>query len=219
MSSRFLVLAVDGGAGTGKSTTAHSLSKALNLMHVDTGSHYRAITRALLDLNLHPRDVDKYLNKNNLPLSTEVIDSRSCLLINDIRFDQSILRSPQINEMVSDFSSQASVRGLLFEYQRSQVQVARENNFNGLVMEGRDIGTVILPDADLKIFLEADPTIRVDRRSKDGETDQISNRDKKDASRKIAPLIAANGCIRIDTGKSGIDEVTQSILEVIEKLP
>ena len=219
MSSRFLVLAVDGGAGTGKSTTAHSLSKALNLMHVDTGSHYRAITRALLDLNLRPRDVDKYLNKNDLPLGTEVIDGRSCLLINDIRFDQSILRSPEINEMVSDFSSQASVRGLLFEYQRSQVQVARENNFNGLVMEGRDIGTVILPDADLKIFLEADPTIRVDRRSKDGETDQISNRDEKDASRKIAPLVAANGCIRIDTGKSGIDEVTQSILEVIEKLP
>ena len=219
MSSRFLVLAVDGGAGTGKSTTAHSLSQALNLMHVDTGSHYRAITRALLDLNLRPRDVDKYLNKNKLPLGTEVIDGRSCLLINDIRFDQSILRSPEINESVSDFSSQASVRGLLFEYQRSQVQVARENNFNGLVMEGRDIGTVILPDADLKIFLEADPTIRIDRRIKDGEKDQISNRDEKDASRKIAPLVAANGCIRIDTGKSGIDEVTQSILEVIEKLP
>jgi len=219
MSSRFLVLAVDGGAGTGKSTTAHSLSKALNLMHVDTGSHYRAITRALLDLNLRPRDVEKYLNKNDLPLGTEVIDGRSCLLINDIRFDQSILRSPEINESVSDFSSQASVRGLLFEYQRSQVQVARENNFNGLVMEGRDIGTIILPDADLKIFLEADPTIRVDRRSKDGETDQISNRDEKDTSRKIAPLVAANGCIRIDTGKSGIEEVTQSILEVIEKLP
>ena len=219
MSSRFLVLAVDGGAGTGKSTTAHSLSQALNLMHVDTGSHYRAITRALLDLKLRPRDVDKYLNKNKLPLGTEVIDGRSCLLINDIRFDQSILRSPEINESVSDFSSQASVRGLLFEYQRSQVQVARENNFNGLVMEGRDIGTVILPNAHLKIFLEADPTIRVDRRSKDGETDQISNRDEKDASRKIAPLVAANGCIRIDTGKSGIDEVTQSILEVIEKLP
>lgn len=219
MSSRFLVLAVDGGAGTGKSTTAHSLSQALNLMHVDTGSHYRAITRALLDLNLRPKDVDKYLNKNKLPLSTEVIDGRSCLLINGIRFDQFILRSPEINESVSDFSSQASVRGLLFEYQRSQVQVARENNFNGLVMEGRDIGTVILPDAHLKIFLEADPTIRVDRRSKDGETDQISNRDEKDASRKIAPLVAANGCIRIDTGKSGIDEVTQSILEVIEKLP
>ena len=219
MSSRFLVLAVDGGAGTGKSTTAHSLSQALNLMHVDTGSHYRAITRALLDLNLQPEEVQEYLNKNTLPLDTEVIKGRSCLLIDGIRFEQNILRSPEINKSVSDFSSQSSVRKLLFEYQRSQVQVARENNFNGLVMEGRDIGTIILPDADLKIFLEADPTIRIDRRIKDGEKDQISNRDEKDASRKIAPLVAANGCIRIDTGKSGIDEVTQSILEVIEKLP
>ena len=219
MSPRFYVVALDGGAGTGKSTTAHSLSRALNLMHVDTGSHYRAITRALLDLNLAPGDADEYLNKNSLPLSTEVVDGRSCLVIDGAGFEKAVLRSPEINESVSDFSSQASVRKLLFEYQRSQVQVARENNFNGLVMEGRDIGTVILPDADLKIFLEADPTIRVDRRSKDGETDQISNRDEKDASRKIAPLVAANGCIRIDTGKSGIDEVTQSILEVIKKLP
>ena len=219
MSNRFWVLAVDGGAGTGKSTTAHSLSVALNLMHVDTGSHYRAITRALLDFNLRPDDVDEYLNKNKLSLCTEVIDGRSCLLINDIRFDHAILRSPEINDSVSDFSSQASVRELLFEYQRSQVQIARENNFNGLVMEGRDIGTVILPDADLKIFLEADSTIRADRRSKDGEQDQISNRDEKDASRKIAPLVAANGSIRIDTGKSGIGEVTRSILDFIEKLP
>ena len=147
------------------------------------------------------------------------IKGRSCLLIDGIRFEQNILRSPEINKSVSDFASQSSVRKLLFEYQRSQVQVARENNFNGLVMEGRDIGTIILPDADLKIFLEADPTIRIDRRIKDGEKDQISNRDEKDASRKIAPLVAANGCIRIDTGKTGIDEVTQLILEVIEKLP
>lgn len=219
MSARFLVLAVDGGAGTGKSTTAHSLSKALHLMHVDTGSHYRTITRALLDLNLLPGDVDEYLNKSTLPLRTEVVNGRSCLLVNDCRFDQTVLRSPEINEAVSDFSSKQSIRELLFDYQRSQVEIARENNFNGLVMEGRDIGTVILPDADLKIFLEADPVIRADRRIKDGESDQISNRDKKDASRKIAPLVAANGCVRIDTGKSGIEEVTQSILEVIEKLP
>jgi cytidylate kinase len=76
-----------------------------------------------------------------------------------------------------------------------------------------------LPDADLKIFLEADPKIRAHRRSKDGEKDQILSRDQKDASRKIAPLVAANGCVHIDTGKSGINEVIELILEVIEKLP
>ncbi|MBT3635959.1 MAG: (d)CMP kinase [Opitutae bacterium] len=218
MSSRFYVVALDGGAGTGKSTTAHSLSRALNLMHVDTGSHYRAITRALLDLNISPGDAGGYLNKNKLPLSTQVIDGRSCLLIDGAGFEQSVLRSPEINESVSDFSSQASVRELLFDYQRTQVQVARENNFDGLVMEGRDIGTVILPDADLKIFLEADSGIRANRRIQDGESDQITNRDEKDTSRKIAPLIPANGCIHVDTGVLGIEEVTKSILDVIETL-
>ena len=218
MKPAFIIIALDGGAGTGKSTTAHSLSEALNLLHVDTGSHYRAIARALLDLNLSPDDAAGYLNKNSLPLSTEVIDGRSCLLINDSGFEPAVLRSPEINESVSDFSSKSCVRELLFDYQRAQVQVARENNFNGLVMEGRDIGTVILPDADLKIFLQADPGIRANRRIKDGETDQITNRDEKDSSRTIAPLVPANGCIRIDTGILGIEEVTKSILEVIETL-
>lgn len=218
MKPEFIIISIDGGAGTGKSTTANSLSKALNLLHVDTGSHYRAITRALLDLNLSPEDTEGYLQNNSLPLSTEVIEGRSCLLINNSGFEPAILRSPEINEAVSDFSSKSCVRELLFDYQRAQVQVARENRFNGLVMEGRDIGTVILPDADLKIFLEADSGIRANRRKLDGESDQISNRDEKDSTRKISPLIPANGCLRIDTGLLGIEEVTESILEVIENL-
>lgn len=219
MRSSFLILSLDGGAGTGKSTTAHSLAQTLNLMHVDTGSHYRSVTRALLDLKVTPEGADQYLIKNKLPLDTVVVGTRSWLTVNGNRFNQTALRSPEINDSVSDFSSQESVRGLLFDYQRSQVEVARKNNFNGLVMEGRDIGTVILPDADLKIFLEADPKIRAHRRSKDGEKDQILSRDQKDATRKIAPLVAANGCVRIDTGKSGINEVNELILEVIDKLP
>ncbi len=219
MKPEFIIISIDGGAGTGKSTTAHSLSRALNLLHVDTGSHYRAIARALLDLNLSPDDSEEYLNKNSLPLSTEVIDGRSCLLINDSGFEPTVLRSPEINESVSDFSSKPCVRELLFDYQRAQVQVARENNFNGLVMEGRDIGTVILPDADLKIFLEADSGIRANRRMQDGESDQITNRDEKDTTRKISPLIPANGCIHVDTGVLGVEEVKKLLLEVIEKLP
>jgi CMP/dCMP kinase len=218
MKPEFIIISIDGGAGTGKSTTAKSLSKALNLLHVDTGSHYRAITRALLDLNLSPDDAVEYLNNNCLPLSTEVIDGRSYLLINDSGFEPAVLRSSEINESVSDFSSMPCVRELLFDYQRAQVQVARENSFNGLVMEGRDIGTVILPDADLKIFLEADSGIRANRRKQDGESDQITNRDEKDTTRKIAPLIPANGCIHVDTGILGIEEVTKSILDVIETL-
>lgn len=214
----FIIISLDGGAGTGKSTTAHLLSEALNLLHVDTGSHYRAVTRAFLDLGLSSSQTQQYLNKNELPFSTVIDGRRSCLMVNQTRFKQTDLRSPEINEFVSDFSSQLCIRNLLFNYQRSQVQVARDNNLDGIVMEGRDIGTVILPDADLKIFLQADPGIRTDRRMQDGENDQITNRDEKDTTRKIAPLVPANGCIRIDTGVLGIEEVTKSILDVIETL-
>jgi CMP/dCMP kinase len=214
----FIIIALDGGAGTGKSTTAHSLSESLNLLHVDTGSHYRAVTRSLLDLGVPSAEVQEYLNKNELSLRTEVAGHRSRLVINQKKYDQTELRSPEINELVSDFSSQSCIRNLLFDYQRSQVDFAKDKNLDGIVMEGRDIGTVILPDADLKIFLQADPGIRANRRMQDGESDQITNRDEKDSSRKIAPLVPANGCIRIDTGVLGIEEVTKSILDVIKTL-
>ena len=218
MMPAFIIIALDGGAGTGKSTTAHSLSGVLNLLHVDTGSHYRAVTRSLLDLGLSSAEVQKYINKNTFHLNTEIEGRRSRLVINQNKYNLTDLRCPEINECVSDFSSLPCIRNLLFDYQRSQVQIAKDNNLDGIVMEGRDIGTVILPDADLKIFLQADPGIRANRRIKDGETDQITNRDQKDSSRTIAPLVPANGCIRIDTGILGIEEVTKSILDVIETL-
>ena len=219
MNRKFIIVALDGGAGSGKSTTAHSLSKSLNLLHVDTGSHYRALTKAFLDVKVDPEQVSAYLNKNNLPLGTEIEEGRSYLLLEGKRFENSVLRSPEINRSVSDYASQSCIRELLFEYQRSQIEIARHNKFDGLVMEGRDIGTVILPDADLKLFLEADPAIRARRRISDGESDQIASRDQKDSTRKIAPLIAADGSLRIDTGSLGIEEVTGLILDVIEKLP
>jgi len=219
MKPKFLIISIDGGAGTGKSTTAHSLSEALNLLHVDTGSHYRAVTKALLDLMVTSVEATEYLNKNELSLRTEIDGRRSRLVINQNKYDQTELRSPEINEFVSDFSSQSCIRNLLFDYQRSQVELAKDNNLAGVVMEGRDIGTVILPDADLKIFLEADSGIRANRRIQDGESDQITNRDEKDTARKISPLIPANDCIHVDTGVLDVEEVKNLLLEVIEKLP
>lgn len=218
MKPKFIILSIDGGAGTGKSTTAHSLAESLNLLHVDTGSHYRAVTKALLDLGVSSAEAHEYLNKNELSLVTEVDGRRSCLVINQIMYDQTELRSPEINEVVSDFSSQSCIRKLLFDYQRSQVDFAKESKLSGVVMEGRDIGTVILPDADLKIFLEADSSIRANRRMQDGESDQISNRDEKDTTRKISPLTPADDCIHVDTGILGVDEVKKLLLDVVGKL-
>jgi cytidylate kinase len=214
----FIIIALDGGAGTGKSTTAHSLSTALNLLHVDTGSHYRTVTRAFLDLGLKSFEVNQYLNKKELVLDTQIIGRKSYLIIGQKSYEKDELRSHEINENVSDFSSIESVRNLLFNYQKKQVDIAKLNKYNGIVMEGRDIGTIILPDADIKVFLEADPQIRANRRISDGESDQIVNRDDKDTSRKIAPLVPANGCVHIDTGLVGIQEVTKLILDHLPKL-
>ena len=214
----FIIIALDGGAGTGKSTTAHSLSTALNLLHVDTGSHYRTVTRAFLDLGLKSFEVNQYLNKKELVLDTQIIGRKSYLIIGQKSYEKDELRSHEINENVSDFSSIESVRNLLFNYQKKQVDIAKLNKYNGIVMEGRDIGTIILPDADIKVFLEADPQIRANRRISDGESDQIVNRDDKDISRKIAPLVPANGCVHIDTGLVGIQEVTKLILDHLPKL-
>jgi cytidylate kinase len=214
----FIIIALDGGAGTGKSTTAHSLSTALNLLHVDTGSHYRAVTRAFLDIGLKSCEINQYLNKKELVLDTQIIGRKSYLIIGQKSYEKDELRSHEINENVSDFSSIESVRNLLFNYQKKQVDIAKLNKYNGIVMEGRDIGTIILPDADIKVFLEADPQIRSNRRINDGESDQIVNRDDKDTSRKIAPLVPANGCVHIDTGLVGIQEVTKLILDHLPKL-
>ena len=98
-----------------------------------------------------------------------------------------------MNQSVSQFASHAGVRKKLFNYQRDQLSVAREKGFSGLVMEGRDIGTIILPDADLKIFLIADQKIRESRRNQDGEVDQIASRDELDSSRSLAPLKESDG--------------------------
>lgn len=215
MNSSFCVIAIDGGAGTGKSTTANLLSQKLNLMHVDTGSHYRTVSKFLHDAKVEPDQVEGWLKLNPLTLDSTIESQKSFLSVNDKKFTLKELRSDLVNELVSQYAMNASVRKLLFPYQRNQVHLAREQSFNGLVMEGRDIGTIILPDADLKVFLHADQGIRESRRAKDGENDQISSRDKVDSQRKIAPLRESRGSLRLDTSVLGVEEVYLVIHDAI----
>ncbi len=215
MSKTFHVVAIDGGAGTGKSTTASLLSKRLGLLHVDTGSHYRSITKYLLNKSIEFSRLDEYLEFEKLNLSSKVEDGRSYLAINDKVFSLEELRSAEVNQSVSQFASHAGVRKKLFNYQRDQLSVAREKGFSGLVMEGRDIGTIILPDADLKIFLIADQKIRESRRNQDGEVDQIASRDELDSSRSLAPLKESDGSLKIDSSILGVEEVYLTIAKAL----
>ena len=207
MSKDFHIVAIDGGAGTGKSTTASILSERLRFMHVDTGSHYRTITSYFVKNKIGLEEINKYLARNELNLETEIDERLAKISINGSIFDSAELRNEEVNNLVSSVASISAVREKLFLYQRSQIKVAKENNFQGLVMEGRDIGTVILPDAELKVFLVADQGIREARRRNDGEIDQIESRDRMDSNRRIAPLKESDGSLRIDTTANGVEEV------------
>ena len=217
MKGSFYLIAIDGGAGTGKSTTASILSERLNFLHVDTGSHYRSITRYLLNLGVEPEGAEKYININKLILSSEIEEKKTKLSVDGKSFAKDQLRSKEVNDMVSKFACLPALRNTLFNYQREQVNLAQSHNFEGLVMEGRDIGTVIFPDADLKVFLYADSSVRENRRKRDGESDEIASRDRQDKQRQVAPLKESSGSLRIDTSALGIEEVYETIVTRLKR--
>jgi cytidylate kinase len=217
-STNFQIIAIDGGAAVGKSSTSKGLAERLGLMHVDTGSHYRTLTYALLAAGAdasQPHTIPSELA--SLKLSTEIAGRSARLSINGHVPADSQIRSPEVNAMVSKFAAVPEVRQKLFNYQRSLAELAREQAFSGLIMEGRDIGSVIFPDADHRFFLHADEATRTARRAKEGQTDSIAARDKMDSSRKTAPLVCPDGATLIDTAPYTLEEVIDKIATHIQR--
>ena len=216
MKTEFMIIALDGGAATGKSTTAHLLAKQAHLMHVDTGSHYRALTHLLLQADIPAEDSRIQATLNTITLDTVVDEYMATLEIDGATLDTSSLRSETVNRNVSDYASIPSLREKLKSYQRHQKDVAKAHDFAGLVMEGRDIGTVIFPDADLRVWLEADPSVRKARRASEGSVDTIEERDRLDSGRTHAPLRYSAGALRINTTENPPDTVVNTILKACE---
>ena len=214
----FRSLAIDGGAGTGKSTLSNLLSERNNYLYVETGSHYRAFSWMLMESEIEPEKVNEFIESNSISILSKIIKNKSLITIDQKSFSKEKLRSPKVNQNVSRYAAIPALRKLLFDYQYSQVALAKESGFNGVILEGRDIGTKILPEADLKIFLWADAQIRVRRRSSDGETDSIISRDQMDINRMEAPLVCAEGAIKIDTGQFSPDEVYEQVMRALELL-
>ena len=210
--TRFVRVTVDGGAASGKSSTSRALAAQLGLLHVDTGAHYRSLTRALLEAgadSARPESVEAALR--TIRIGSRIVGRSSRLtLAGELPADES-LRTPAVNAAVSGMAALPSVRRFLLEYQREQVALAREAGFAGIVMEGRDIGSVVLPDAEVRVFLEADADARVRRRAAEGQEDAIGRRDHLDATRKTAPMVCPPGAIRIDNTHLPLAEVVQSI--------
>jgi cytidylate kinase len=207
----FIIIAIDGGAASGKSSSAKILADRFNLLHVDTGSFYRHITYELLRRGVAHTDLPAL--KAALPdlkFSTRLNGRSARMLIGQQPAGDEI-RGQNVNDHVSHYAAIPEVRHVLLGYQRGLVDVAKAHDFRGLVMEGRDIGSVIFPAAEFRFFLHADPTERAKRRAKEGGQDSIAERDRLDSSRKASPLTCPAGAIDIDTTHLTLDQVVEKM--------
>ncbi len=218
--SPFIIVAIDGGAASGKSSSSRTLSERFHLLHVDTGSYYRAITAELLRLGLRADDrpaVQAALA--GLQLGTR-LNGRSAELTIGGRVAGDEIRSREVNDQVSHFAALPELRAALLAYQRGLPAVGRQHQFRGVVMEGRDIGSVIFPDADCRFFLHADPVERERRRAGQGLQDQIRERDRIDSSRQASPLTCPASATSIDTTLATREEVVaQMAAAIAARLP
>jgi cytidylate kinase len=205
------VVAIDGPAGAGKSTIARELARALNLPYLDTGAMYRGITCAALRKGVDPSDNAAVAE---LALITQLDISEDGLLVDGIDATADI-RGEAVTRAVSSVAANSEVRRDLRERQRSWVA-----SRGGGVVEGRDIATVVFPDARLKVFLTASPLVRAQRRVAQigGDVDQIARdiaeRDHKDSTRIDSPLRESENAILLDTSNRSIEDVVNQIVEV-----
>lgn len=180
----FIIVAIDGGAASGKSSTAEALSRRFNLLHADTGSYYRAVTSEMLRRGASPDNLASVRTAlADLSLGTRIVGRQAQIEVSG-RAPGAEIRSKEVNEAVSHFAAIPELRSALLSYQRGQASAARKGGFAGLVMEGRDIGSVIFPDADFRFFLHADPAERERRRVREGQQDRVAERDRLDSDRK-----------------------------------
>ena len=217
-----MIIAIDGPAASGKSTTAIGVAKRLGITYLDTGAMYRAVTFGLIENDIKFEDsseLDNYLKQIKLKLS----ETKSGVILKlDGRNISEEIRSSMVTENVSEVSALKNVRHAMVLIQR---KIAKKND---CILEGRDIGTVVFPNADFKFFLIADEKVRAKRRQDDlkkiGEQKSIDNvtrdiikRDYKDSNRKHSPLIRSENAIIIDTSNLGINKVIDKIVNIVNK--
>lgn len=214
-------LAIDGPAGAGKSTIAKKIAKKMGFIYVDTGAMYRAMGLYLMQEGIDPSDSDAIsLSCNGADISICYDEGEQIVLLNGENVNH-LIRTPQVSRMASMTSANKQVRKRLVELQK---ELARNNN---VVMDGRDIGTCVLPDANLKIYLTASTFVRAKRRYDEmllkGEECNLSDiekdiaeRDERDMTREESPLKQAEDAVLVDSSYMTIDEVVKHICDMIK---
>lgn len=216
-----MIIAIDGPAGSGKSTSAKLIAQKLGYLYIDTGAMYRAVTFLTIK--------KKLIAENDIVRLAESIDIKLKFAngLTEVFVDNTDitdeLRTHEVNAQVSDISKIEGVRKALVNKQREYASLN-----SGVVMEGRDIGTVVFPDADVKIFLTASLAQRVDRRVKEYESKGINapvenikenlvQRDRIDSTREVSPLLKAADAVEIDTSSVTIEQQVELILREVRK--
>jgi cytidylate kinase len=206
------IVAIDGPAASGKSSVARELARRLSVAYVNSGAIYRAITWHILQRGVDPGNADSVVQTvESARISCCLQNNESRILIDDVDPAEH-LRDDRVNKSVSRVSSIPRVREIVVQKMRAY---ARHRD---LVMEGRDIGSVVFPDTPYKFYVDASPDVRSRRRAAQGQRDEIAMRDRADSSRRVSPLIVAKDAHVIDTSHLTIEGVVDEIIAQLEQM-
>lgn len=206
------VVAIDGPAASGKSSVARELARQLGFVYVNSGAIYRAITWHILQKGIHVEDTDCITRDlESIAITNSLRDAELCTLINSVDPAEH-LRDNRVNENVSRVSRLPMVRQIVG---RKLHEYASDND---LVVEGRDIGSVVFPNTPYKFYVDASPEVRLQRRAAQGERDEIALRDHSDFSRPVSPLVIAKDAHVIDTSHLTIEKVIDRILTRLKEI-
>jgi cytidylate kinase len=215
-----IVIAIDGPAGAGKSTIARAIANRLGFVYIDTGAMYRAVALWALRTGVSESDMHRLEQLATAADISFVAGSNSVLLNGEDVTE--VIRTPEVAAFASKISTVGAVRRALVEKQRKMAAEA------SVVMEGRDIGSVVFPDAQVKIFLDADPSIRADRRLRElrqsgasvdrvATAEEIGERDQRDRTRNESPMVQAPDAVYLDTSGLSVEEVEEAILKLVRE--
>jgi CMP/dCMP kinase len=223
-STKQITIAIDGHSACGKSTTAKAVAAKLGFLYIDSGAMYRSVTLQILRNKININNlstVEDILQQTDITFRYNDVNQENEIYLNGINVEN-LIRSPDVADKVSAVSALAPVRRAMVKLQQKIANTSER----GVIMDGRDIGTVVLPDADLKFFMTADANVRAERRKKElegkgiyipfGEVlHNLLERDEKDSSRKESPLRKADDAIIIDTSNLTFEEQVEIIIKAI----
>lgn len=222
--ARPLVVAVDGTSGSGKSSTCRRVAQRLGLAYLDTGAQFRAVTWWMLEHGVDVHDADAVAARAEEPELAQGLEPSAPAISVDGRDVSVEIRSEAVTRAVSPVSTVPAVRARLLELQRAVIVESTRDGGAGIVVEGRDIASVVWPEAEVKVYLTADAAARAARRAaEEGGSDltatqeTLLERDRIDSGRATAPLVRADGAVHLDTTPFTLEEVVEQVVSLVPR--